>query len=63
VTVRMVEQLGHETLLICDSSGTRVVVRQDAEASVPSIGAELKVDASEAHRHRFDPTTERRVDA
>ncbi|MGZ4764761.1 MAG: ABC transporter ATP-binding protein [Ilumatobacteraceae bacterium] len=63
VTVRMVEQLGHETLLICDSAGTRVVVRQDAEASVPSIGAELKVDASEAHRHRFDPTTERRVDA
>ena len=63
VTVRVVEQLGHETLLICDAAGTRVVVRQDAEASVPSIGAELKVDASEAHRHRFDPTTERRIDA
>jgi ABC-type sugar transport system ATPase subunit len=62
VTVRMVEQLGHETLLICDAAGSRVVVRQDAEASVPSIGAELRVDASEAHRHRFDPITERRID-
>jgi ABC-type sugar transport system ATPase subunit len=62
VTVRMVEQLGHETLLICDAVGSRVVVRQDAEAPVPSIGAELKVDASEAHRHRFDPVTERRID-
>jgi ABC-type sugar transport system ATPase subunit len=62
VTVRMVEQLGHETLLICDAAGSRVVVRQDAEASVPSIGAELRVDASEAHRHRFDPITEGRID-
>ena len=33
LTVRMVEQLGHETLLICDAVGTRVVVRQDAEAA------------------------------
>ena len=32
-TVRLVEQLGHETLLICDAAGTRVVVRQDAEAA------------------------------
>ncbi|MEO8265052.1 MAG: ABC transporter ATP-binding protein [Ilumatobacteraceae bacterium] len=62
VTVRMVEQLGHETLLICEAAGTRIVVRQDAEAEVPSIDAELRLDATEAHRHRFDPLTERRVD-
>jgi ABC-type sugar transport system ATPase subunit len=62
VTVRMVEQLGHETLLICEAEGTRVILRQDAEAAVPSIGAEITVDASEAHRHRFDPATERRID-
>jgi ABC-type sugar transport system ATPase subunit len=62
VTVRMVEQLGHETLLICDASGTRIVVRRDAEADVPSIDAEIRLDASEAHRHRFDPLTERRVE-
>jgi ABC-type sugar transport system ATPase subunit len=62
VTVRMVEQLGHETLLICDAAGTRVVVRQDAEASVPSIGAEIHLDATEAHRHRFDVLTERRIE-
>ena len=62
VTVRMVEQLGHETLLICEAAGTRIVVRQDAEADVPSIDAEIHLDATEAHRHRFDPLTERRVD-
>jgi ABC-type sugar transport system ATPase subunit len=62
VTVRMVEQLGHETLLICDASGTRIVVRRDAEADVPSIDAEIRLDASQAHRHRFDPLTERRVE-
>jgi ABC-type sugar transport system ATPase subunit len=62
VTVRMVEQLGHETLLICDAAGTRVVVRQDADAPAPEIGAELRLDATEAHRHRFDPVTERRID-
>ncbi|MEA3183567.1 MAG: sn-glycerol 3-phosphate transport system ATP-binding protein [Ilumatobacteraceae bacterium] len=62
MTVRMVEQLGHETLVICDAAGTRVVVRQDAEAVVPSIGAEITVDAAEAHRHRFDAATERRID-
>jgi ABC-type sugar transport system ATPase subunit len=62
MTVRMVEQLGHETLVICDAAGTRVVVRQDAEAAVPSLGAEIRVDATEAHRHRFDPVTERRID-
>ena len=61
-TVRVVEQLGHETLLICDAAGARVVVRQDADAAVPSPGAEIHVDAGEAHRHRFDPVSERRVD-
>ncbi len=61
-TVRMVEQLGHETLLICESAGTRIVVRQSAEAAVPSIGAEVHLDATAAHRHRFDPLSERRID-
>ncbi len=61
-TVRMVEQLGHETLLICDAAGTRVVVRQGAEAEVPSIGAEIRLDADKVHRHRFDPLSERRIE-
>ena len=60
-TVRMVEQLGHETLVICDAAGTRVVVRQDAEAPVPEIGEDVKLTAAEAYRHRFDPATERRI--
>ena len=62
VTVRMVEQLGHETLLIGDAAGTRIVVRRDAEADVPAIGTEIHIEATEAHRHRFDPLTERRID-
>ncbi len=62
-TVRMVEQLGHETLLICDAAGTRVVARQDAELAAPPIGAEIKLDAAEAYRHRFDPITLHRLDA
>jgi ABC-type sugar transport system ATPase subunit len=61
-TVRMVEHLGHETLLICDAAGTRVVVRQDAEAAAPDLGAEISLDAPETHRHHFDPATERRID-
>jgi len=60
-TVRMVEQLGHETLVICDAAGTRVVVRQDAEAPVPEIGEDVNLTAAEAYRHRFDPATERRI--
>jgi ABC-type sugar transport system ATPase subunit len=61
VTVRMVEQLGHETLVIGDADGTRVVLRLDAEAPAPPIGAEVNLDASEAHRHRFDPATQNRI--
>jgi ABC-type sugar transport system ATPase subunit len=61
-TVRMVEQLGHETLLVCDAAGTRVVVRRGAEEEVPAIGAEIQLIATEAHRHRFDPLSERRID-
>ena len=60
-TVRMVEQLGHETLVICDAAGTRIVVRQDAEAPVPEIGEDVNLTAAEAYRHRFDPATERRI--
>jgi len=60
-TVRMVEQLGHETLVICDAAGTRIVVRQDAEAPVPEIGEDVNLIAAEAYRHRFDPATERRI--
>ncbi|HZX55638.1 MAG TPA: TOBE domain-containing protein, partial [Ilumatobacteraceae bacterium] len=62
-TVRMVEQLGHETLVICDAAGTRVVVRQDAEAPVPPIGDDVTLEAAETYRHRFDPVTEQRISA
>jgi multiple sugar transport system ATP-binding protein len=60
-TVHLVERLGHETLLICESSGQRIIARQDADAPMPAVGSEVRLDASEAHRHRFDPASERRV--
>jgi len=62
-TVRMVEQLGHETLVICDAGGTRVVVRQSAEAVAPDIGDDVSLSAPDAYRHRFDPITELRISA
>jgi ABC-type sugar transport system ATPase subunit len=60
--VRLVEHLGHEVLVVCDVAGTRLVVRQDAAETTPSIGDEVRVRAEPAHRHHFDPITgERRA--
>jgi ABC-type sugar transport system ATPase subunit len=62
-TVRMIEQLGHETLVVCDVSGTAVVMRQSAAAEVPLIGEQIGLDVPEHARHRFDATTKRRIDS
>jgi ABC-type sugar transport system ATPase subunit len=56
-TVRLVEQLGHETLVVCDVTGTRVVVRQDAGDDTPGIGDEVRIDVPDQRRHRFDGKT------
>jgi multiple sugar transport system ATP-binding protein len=60
--VRVVEQLGHETLVICDIDGARVVVRQNAEQPVPSVDDEVTLHIPEGHRHHFDANSERRLD-
>ena len=62
-TVRMVEQLGHETLLVCDVAGTPLVMRQPADHDVPLVGEQIGVESPEHTRHRFDATTKRRIDA
>jgi multiple sugar transport system ATP-binding protein len=59
--VRLVEQLGHETLVFCDVEGTRVTVRQRASADSPEIEDEVGISIPEATRHRFDAATGERV--
>jgi ABC-type sugar transport system ATPase subunit len=60
--VRLVEHLGHETLITCDVHGTRVVARQNAADPTPAIDADVYLDAALGQRHRFDPTTQRRIE-
>lgn len=60
--VRLIEQLGHETLVVCDVGAARVTVRQAADAAVPTVGTEVQLDSPLRHRHRFDSTTLRRID-
>jgi ABC-type sugar transport system ATPase subunit len=61
-TVKVVEKLGHETLVICDVDGARVVVRQDASKPVPGLDEPVFLRIPERHRHHFDANTERRLD-
>jgi ABC-type sugar transport system ATPase subunit len=58
--VRLVEHLGHESLVVCDAGGARVVVRTDGHGQLPAIGDTVHLDADDAQLHRFDPVTERR---
>ena len=60
--VQLVEKLGHETLITGVIGDKRVVVRQDSEESVPAVGDRVQLDAPDATRHRFDATTDRRID-
>jgi ABC-type sugar transport system ATPase subunit len=66
-TVRLVEPLGHETLVTCEligavASGTRLVVRQRADETPPVAGQDVLLDLPEEHRHRFSLTTGERLD-
>jgi multiple sugar transport system ATP-binding protein len=59
--VKVVEHLGHETLLVCDVGGSRVVVRQGADQPTPQLAEEVGLSVPMGHRHHFDAHTERRV--
>ena len=61
--VTLVEQLGHEVLVTGDVGAKRFVVRVAAHTIAPRIGDVVGLDAPEAGRHRFDATTEQRIDA
>jgi multiple sugar transport system ATP-binding protein len=60
--VRLVEQLGHETLVVCDVRGTTAIARQSAAAPVPPIDSEVNLDAPAHVRHRFDAATQQRIE-
>jgi sn-glycerol 3-phosphate transport system ATP-binding protein len=62
--VVLVELLGHETHVTATlADGHPVVARLPADATPPVIGATIRLDAAERHRHRFDAETGHRVEA
>ncbi|MEO6157045.1 MAG: TOBE domain-containing protein, partial [Ilumatobacteraceae bacterium] len=66
-TVRLVEQLGHETLVMCELNGdvstppTQLVARLTAEQVAPRLADDVLIDLPERHRHRFDAVTGERL--
>ncbi len=60
--VTLVEHLGHEVLVTGTIDGRRVVVREPAGAPDRRVGDVVGLDATESGRHRFDATTQRRID-
>ena len=61
-TVRQVEHLGHEVLVVADAAGTKVVARLAPTAGVPSVGDTVGLDAEPGRLHRFDTATGVRVE-
>ena len=66
-TVRLVEPLGHETLVTCElvgaiAAGTRIVVRLRADEPLPVAGQDVLLDLPEGRRHRFSLSTGERLD-
>jgi len=60
-TVRQVEHLGHEVLVVADADGTKVVARLAPTDAVPTVGDAVGLDAEPGRLHRFDATTGVRV--
>ena len=61
-TVRQVEHLGHEVLLLTESDGgTRLAARVAPSSDLPIVGDIVLFDAAPQHLHRFDAVTGVRV--
>ncbi len=66
-TVRLVEPLGHETLVTCElvgavANGTRLVIRLGSDEVMPVVGQDILLDLPEDRRHRFSALTGERLD-
>ncbi|MFT3851586.1 MAG: ATP-binding cassette domain-containing protein [Ilumatobacteraceae bacterium] len=65
-TVRLVEPLGHETLVACElvgavAGGTRLVVRLGPDETAPAVGQDVLLDLPDERRHRFSASTGERL--
>ena len=60
-TVRAVEWLGHERLVVCDLAGHEIMVRQASGDAPVEPGDVLTLDADPAEVHLFDPDTTERL--
>jgi len=60
--VRLVEQLGHETLVFGDVQGAKVVVRQPASSSAPAISDTVSISVPLGARHRFNADSGERIE-
>ena len=60
-TVRQIEHLGHEVLLLTDSPAGRLTARVAPHADLPVVGDSVRFDVADRHLHRFDAVTGVRV--
>jgi ABC-type sugar transport system ATPase subunit len=60
-TVRQIEHLGHEVLLLTESPAGRLTARVAPHADLPVVGDAVRFDVEDRHLHRFDAVTGVRV--
>ena len=56
-TVRQIEHLGHEVLLLTESPAGRLTARVAPHADLPVVGDAVRFDVDDRHLHRFDAVT------
>ncbi len=60
-TVRQIEHLGHEILLISEIGEVKLIARVPPHLAVPVVGDTVGFNVDEAHLHRFDVSTGERL--
>ena len=60
-TVRQIEHLGHEVLLLTESTAGRLTARVAPHADLPVVGDRVRFDVADRHLHRFDAVSGARV--
>ena len=60
-TVRQIEHLGHEVLLLTESPAGRLTARVAPHADLPVVGDAVRFAVADRHLHRFDTVTGVRV--
>ena len=63
-TVRVVESLGHERLVLCRVAGADgdIVVRTSGECAPPRSGEGIRLKCAPTDLHLFDPISTARID-